>query len=118
MYKLYMYYYVGIHLHHGQYQCENGSKGKQIKRAFLYCRGMHCIHVPFLRNAVLLRLGAVDDYTSPLTIEERFNQKTRQRSSLLFRGQNFFNSLPRLLCCLGLCERKGRIHPIFLNRPR
>ena len=33
-------------------------------------------------------------------------------------GQKLFNSLPRQLFCLGLFERKGRIHPIFPNRPR
>ena len=51
-------------------------------------------------------------------IEEGQNQKTSQRSSLVFGGQNLFKSLPRQLFCLGLFERKGRIHPIFPNRLR
>ena len=49
-----------------------------------------------------------------IPVEEGQNQKTRQRSSRLYGGQNLFNSLPRQLFCLGLFEGKGRIHPIFL----
>ena len=33
-------------------------------------------------------------------------------------GQNLFYSLPRQLFCLCLCERKGRVHSNFPNRPR
>ena len=39
-------------------------------------------------------------------------------SSRLIGGQNLFNSLPRQLYCLGLFASKGRIHPVFPNRPR
>ena len=62
---------------------------------------MHCIHL------VMVRLH--------VPIEEGWKQKARQRSSRLFGGQNLFNSLPHLLFCLGQFERKGLIHPTFLQ---
>ena len=40
-------------------------------------------------------------------IKEGFIQKTRQRSSLLFRGYNLFNSLPRLLFSTRTIRRQG-----------
>ena len=43
-------------------------------------------------------------------IKEGFIQKTRQRSSLLFRGYNLFNSLPRLLFSTRTIRRQGWIH--------
>ena len=42
-------------------------------------------------------------------IEEGFIPKNR--SSLLFGGQNLFNSLPRLLLCARMTRRKGLIAP-------
>ena len=62
---------------------------------------MHCIHL------VMVRLH--------VPIEEGWKQKARQRSSRLFGGQNLFNSLPHLMFCLGQFERKGLIHPTFLQ---
>ena len=63
------------------------------------------------------------------TREEGFLQKTRQRSSLLFGGQNLFNSFPRKLFFVWLVltiawyapwwfEIKGWILPILPNPPR
>ena len=46
-----------------------------------------------------------------VVIEEGFIQKTRKRSSLLFGGQNVFNSLPRLLFCTRMIWRKWLIVP-------
>ena len=46
-------------------------------------------------------------------IEEGFIQKRRQRSSLLFGGQNRFHSLPRKLFYTRKILRKGWINPIL-----
>ena len=53
-------------------------------------------------------------YSSLSATEEGYNQKARR----LFVGQNLINSLSRQKFCLDLFERKGRICPIFPNRPR